>query len=90
LKIRHIHESKIVHVMFIQSFDYERTWWRLLQKRVVSTKLDIYVFITITVSILLLVDYYFPEKSFAWIGQFLHWHGLLDISVIEIYSSLIM
>jgi len=26
-------------------FDFERTWWRLFQKRVVSTNFDIYVFI---------------------------------------------
>ena len=26
-------------------FDYEPTWWRFFQKRVTSTKLDIYVFI---------------------------------------------
>ena len=31
-----------------QPFDFERTWWRLFQKRVVCTKLDIYVFITIS------------------------------------------
>jgi hypothetical protein len=28
-----------------QSFDFERTWWRLFQKRVVHTKFDIFVFI---------------------------------------------
>ena len=28
-----------------KSFDFERTWWRLFQKRVVHTKFDIYVFI---------------------------------------------
>jgi len=27
-----------------QSFDVERTWWRLFQKRLVRTKFDIYVF----------------------------------------------
>ena len=27
-----------------QSFDFERTWWILFQKRVVRTKFDIYVF----------------------------------------------
>ena len=27
-----------------QHFDFERTWWRLFQKRVVRTKFDIYVF----------------------------------------------
>ena len=34
-----------------------RTWWRLLQKCVVHTKLDMYIFITISGSIPLLVDY---------------------------------
>jgi len=29
-----------------QSFELERTWWRLFQKRVVRTKVDIYDFIT--------------------------------------------
>jgi hypothetical protein len=28
-----------------QSFDYERTWWRLFQQSVVRTKLDSYVYI---------------------------------------------
>ena len=28
-----------------KSFDFERTWWRLFQKRVVRTKFDIYDFI---------------------------------------------
>ena len=27
------------------AFDFERTWWKLLQERVVRTKFDIYVFI---------------------------------------------
>jgi len=30
--------------MAFQSFDFERTWWRLFQKRVVHTKYDIYHF----------------------------------------------
>ena len=38
-------------------FGFDRTWWGLFQQRVVSTKLDLYVFITITGSIPLLVDY---------------------------------
>ena len=41
----------------IEPFDFERSRSRLFQKRVVLTKLDIYVFITITGSIHLLVDY---------------------------------
>jgi hypothetical protein len=31
---------------YFQSFDFERTSWRLFQKRVMCTKFDIYVFIT--------------------------------------------
>ena len=27
--------------------DFKRTWWRLFQKRVVCTNLDIYIFITV-------------------------------------------
>ena len=30
--------------MTFQSFDFERTWWRLFQKRVVRTKFNIYMF----------------------------------------------
>ena len=43
--------------MAFQSFDCERTWWRLFQKQVVCTKCHTYVVITITVSKPLLVDY---------------------------------
>ena len=32
--------------MSFQYFHYERTWWRLFQKRVVFNKLDFYGFIT--------------------------------------------
>jgi len=33
--------------MAFQYLDYERTWWRLSQKRVVRTELDIYVFLPV-------------------------------------------
>jgi len=33
--------------LVFQSFEFECTWWRLFQKRVVGTKFDIYVFIII-------------------------------------------
>ena len=49
-----------LHIIYLvlQSFDFERNWWRLFQKRVVRTKFDIYFYITIMVSIIpLLVDY---------------------------------
>ena len=36
---------KLLNYFSFQSFDFERTWWRLFQKRVVRTKFDIYVFI---------------------------------------------
>ena len=36
---------KNLNYLAFQSFDFECTWWRLFHKRVVCTKLDIYVFI---------------------------------------------
>jgi hypothetical protein len=33
------------YYLAFQSLDFDRTWWRLFQKRVVRTKFDIYVFI---------------------------------------------
>ncbi len=35
---------KTLNYLAIQSFDCEGNWWRLLQKRVVRTIFDIYVF----------------------------------------------
>jgi hypothetical protein len=32
--------------MALQSFDFERTWWMLFQKRALRTKYDTYVFIS--------------------------------------------
>ena len=37
---------KTLNYSVFQSFDFERTLWRLFQKHAVYTKLDIYVFIT--------------------------------------------
>jgi hypothetical protein len=39
----------ISHLAF-QSFDFERTWWMLLQKRVVRTKFNIYIYISLTLT----------------------------------------
>ena len=36
---------KPLDYLAFQSFGFERTWWRLFQKRIVRTKFDIYVFI---------------------------------------------
>ena len=36
---------KTLNYLAFQSFDFERTRWRLFQKRVVRTKFDIYVII---------------------------------------------
>ena len=50
---------KTLNYLAFQSFNFERTWWRLFQKCVVRTKLDIYVFMTNTfVQILLNVVLY--------------------------------
>jgi hypothetical protein len=35
---------KTLNYLVFQSFDFEHTWWRLFQKRVVRTNFDIYVF----------------------------------------------
>jgi hypothetical protein len=35
----------LVNYLAFQSFDFERTWWRLFQKSVVYSEFDIYVFI---------------------------------------------
>ena len=52
-----------------------------------GTLRDIYVFITITGTISLLVDYTSPMISPAQLTVLRHWHGLLDIFMTEIYSS---
>jgi hypothetical protein len=37
--------QKTYNHLGLQSFDYDRTWWRLFPKRVVRTKLDSFLFI---------------------------------------------
>jgi len=34
--------SKTLNYLAFQTFDFEHTWWRLFQKRVVRTKFEIY------------------------------------------------
>ena len=41
------YSHKLLNYLAFKSFDHERTWWRLIQKRVVCTKIDIYVFINV-------------------------------------------
>ena len=41
-------DPKTLNYLAFKSFDFERTWWRLFQKRIVYTKFDIYVFINAT------------------------------------------
>ena len=38
--------AKRLNYLAFQSFDFERTWWSLFQKRVVRTKFDTYVLLT--------------------------------------------
>ena len=42
--------------MTFQSFDYEGTWWKLFQRLVVCTKLDIYFFKTFWMGICIFAD----------------------------------
>jgi hypothetical protein len=53
---------KTFKYMAFQYFDHERNRTRLSQKRVVRTKLDIYVSITITVSGLLVAKSFDTDK----------------------------
>jgi hypothetical protein len=39
--------QRLISYLAFQSFDYQFTWWKLFQKRVVRTKLDIYVLVKI-------------------------------------------
>ena len=39
------HAPKLLYYLAFQSFDFERTWWKLFQKCVMHTKFDIYIFI---------------------------------------------
>jgi hypothetical protein len=38
-------DQKQVYYLDFQSFDFERTWWRLFQRRVVCTNFDIYMYV---------------------------------------------
>ena len=44
------------------TFDFDHTWWLLFQKRVVDTKLDIYVFITFLLSLNQIDEQWMPLK----------------------------
>jgi hypothetical protein len=39
--------AKLLNYLAFQPFDFERTWWRLFQKRIVRTKFDIYVLLSV-------------------------------------------
>ena len=78
---------------FSKLFDYERTWWKLYQKSVERAKLNFYVYIT-------LYYYYWVDTSAdgllvaevlsTQLSVLQHWRDLLDIFMLEIYSSYIM
>jgi len=36
---------RYINYLALESFDFGRIWWRLSQKHVVNTKIDIFVFI---------------------------------------------
>jgi hypothetical protein len=62
---------KSLNDLAFQSFDFENTWWRLFQKHVVRTKLDIYVFIEPRLSdglltILIKLDSYSMYGTYDW------------------------
>jgi hypothetical protein len=56
----------------VKSLEFERTRWRLFQKRVVRTKFDIYVFINTHCMVFSLKKYFDSEswrKTFGWTGE---------------------
>lgn len=57
--------------MAFKYFDFDRTWWRLLQKRNVHTKLDLYLFIMMVICLILLltIDLWCVETSSKLKGQ---------------------
>jgi hypothetical protein len=60
-------------------FGFECIWWKLFPKQVVRTKFDIYVIITITGSIPLLVDYHWVDTSAGGLslGRYLCWWTII-------------
>ena len=56
-EIRLPHKLPVIRYLACQFFHYEHTWSKLIWKLVVSTRLVIFVFISIIVSIQLVVDY---------------------------------
>ena len=48
--------QRLLNYLAFQPFDLEHAWWRFLQKRVVRTNLDIYVFIHIPHSFITCYD----------------------------------
>jgi hypothetical protein len=74
-----------MQIYFIQK--YMNDYARACLKSVVRTKFDIYVFISITGSILLLVNYLVLGDIIRPVVVLRHWHGLFDKSITEIYGS---
>jgi hypothetical protein len=44
-----LHKIFKLLIVAFRSFDHEHTWWRLLHKRLVHTKLDIHVLLVVEV-----------------------------------------
>ena len=69
--------SNTLNYLAFQSFDFEHTWWRLFQKRVVRTKLDINVFIFFRSNMSLIRERCFNVSGHKFTTLFLRFHFLL-------------
>jgi hypothetical protein len=54
---------KIFNYLAFKSFDFERTWWTLFQKRVVRTKFDIYILTFSNPFLLYYIQYKYCEHK---------------------------
>ena len=74
--------SKTLNYLVFQSFDFEVTWWRLLQKHVVRNKLDIYVFIILIKSKPIIICEN-NDQNCEWLYLFYYFRSNCHFALIE-------
>ena len=67
---------KTLNYLAFQSFDFERTWWRLFQKRVERTRFDMYVFMSV-ISLWEQATFQWDDVCFVLYTNTLNWSCVL-------------